>query len=97
MEYLKRRLPNARIVLFSIPPRYYHSIGLLVSISVLNNSLLGLESFYDVEVIHLFWEFIDYYGCMVGQYYKNKILHLSEVGISLVENSIRKYQNSHYL
>ena len=97
LEYLKRKLPNARILLFNIPPRYYPSIDLLFRIRAFNNSLLDLTNFYDVEVIQLFWEFIDCYGYMVGQFYKRDFLHFSEAGISLVEKSIMEYQNIHYL
>ena len=95
IEYLSIKFPRARIGLFNVPPRFYPDIGLLIRIRAFNNFLLDLASFYkDVNVIQLYWEFIDPRGYMNPHFYKHDFLHFSEAGVAMVKDCISSFQHT---
>ena len=95
IEYLSIKFPRARIGLFNVPPRFYPDIGLLIRIRAFNNFLLDLASFYkDVNVIQLYWEFIDPRGYMNPHFYKHDFLHFSEAGVAMVKDYISSFQHT---
>ena len=92
LEYLKQRFPNCKIGLFNVPPRFYPNIHLLARIRAFNNSLFDLSFFDNLELIQVFWEFIDQYGFMVSKFYKNDFLHFSSAGELMVKDFIHEFQ-----
>ena len=81
IEYLSNKFPRARIGLFNIPPRFYPNIGLLIRIRAFNNFLLDLASFHkNINVIQVYWQFIDPRGYMNPHFYKHDFLSFNEAG-----------------
>ena len=94
LEYLRHKLPNCRIGLFNVPPRFYNTIDLMIRIKAFNNSLLDLTSFYPVCVLQVFWQLMDSYGYINPSLFKRDALHFSMDGVSLVSSHIFNFQKN---
>lgn len=94
LDYLRHKLPSCRIGLFNIPPRFYHTIDLMIRIKAFNNSLLDLTRFYPVNVLQVFWQLMDSHGYINPSLFKKDALHFSMDGVSLVTSHILNFQKN---